>query len=341
MLSGDSPTHATLVTLKARAEELAKNGDFGPEALEVNGQLVAGNPRDLAARSRLARCCAAAGQFDEAEAEYLEILRQDPHHTIATNWLPRIRLQKRLGGADPEEFMRQSPPRAFSGFAEREFVELGLCTRESFENRFGARLLDFVDKVNALPAAQRIIDTERTGFRRLYRRGTADVHWQSGHWYIFHLGGRWTPQFNIGMYSDLHHPISCMRIGLGFNSSLQGRDPNPLEGQAKVRALLARFQEQLRGDDACRRLFTSWMTQEQGVVECDLLPTVDPQMNADAAADWIQAQSVTETKWLFFGKWLRVDAREDRQVLADRQRLLRTIDQVFAGLRLIWLRIIG
>jgi hypothetical protein len=83
------------------------------------------------------------------------------------------------------------------------------------------------------------------------------------------------------------------------------------------------------------------MIQEQGVVECDLLPTVDPQMNADAAADWIQAQSVTETKWLFFGKWLRVDAREDRQVLADRQRLLRTIDQVFAGLRLIWLRIIG
>jgi Flp pilus assembly protein TadD len=62
---------------RARARRLAIAGDFGPEALALNVELLSIDPNDQDARTRLARCYREAGRIDEARSEYEEVLR-DP-----------------------------------------------------------------------------------------------------------------------------------------------------------------------------------------------------------------------------------------------------------------------
>ena len=40
------------------------------------------------------------------------------------------------------------------------------------------------------------------GKRQLFRASRTDVHVDTARWSVHNMGGRWEPQFNIGMYGD-------------------------------------------------------------------------------------------------------------------------------------------
>lgn len=64
--------------LKDKARDLNRDGDWGPQALEVNTAVARLNPSDVAARTRQARCLRVAGDLDGAKVAYEGALELDP-----------------------------------------------------------------------------------------------------------------------------------------------------------------------------------------------------------------------------------------------------------------------
>jgi hypothetical protein len=340
-----------------RARALAIAQDFGAEALTLNGQLVAADPTDVASRTRLARCYREAGRLDDSEAEYREVLRQDPRNRIAAGGLEAIERERHTGGAVPEAVGAPRAPRArrstpassperrpgasgpaapliFSGFRQQDFADLQLCPPTEVRARFAPRVVDFVKRVNALRSSEEIASVREAGRRQLFRLGRADVHVGHAHWYVFNLGGRWEPQFNIGMYGGTQKGGDWLRIGMGFNLSDGGADPDRAEGVRAVRDHFRRFQAVLTS--APRSLFLGWMIKENGLLQQDGSgPRLDlPQ--ASQAADLIVGSVPERTDWVFFGKWLSPGRPDDVAVLSDAVTLVRTVDRVFTGLLPLW-----
>ncbi|HSK09638.1 MAG TPA: tetratricopeptide repeat protein, partial [Vicinamibacterales bacterium] len=345
-----------------RARTLALAQDFGAEALELNRSLVATNPEDAASRTRLARCLLEAARLDEAEAEYQEALRLDPRNRIAAGGLETIVRQRRLADGVPEPATSgrggngaaRSPqrrserssvasprpaaapvdgepaPQIFSGFARRDFTELALARRGEIRQRFAPRVLDLVRRVNALGSSREIAGIREAGRRQLFRLGRADVHVSPAHWYVFNLGGRWEPQFNIGMYGGNSKAGDWLRIGIGFNLTDEGGDSSRVEGLRQVHARFRKFQALL--ESPRRSLFLGWMIKENGLVQLDEGgPRLDLADPSDAAGLFQQADP-ERTEWAFFGKWLSPDREDDVAVLGDPVTLVRTVDHVFTGM---------
>jgi tetratricopeptide (TPR) repeat protein len=347
-----------------RARELAVAQNFGPEALDLNRQLVSSNPGDLASRTRLARCLLEAGRVEEAEAAYREVLRFDPKSRIAANGIEAIQQQRRRAELSamgleeapavsraPRRAPRSSAPRpaaparaslrgqavpqAFNGFQRRDFAELQLCPRGEIQERFAPRVLDLIRRVNALDSSREIAGLREPGRRQLFRLGRADVHALAGHWFVFNLGGRWEPQFNIGMYGGVQKGGDWLRIGVGFNLTDRGNDPDPATGLSAARDHFRRFQAILRS--ARRSLFLGWMIKENGLIQQD--DGAGPRLDlaeASRALEAILHAEPTRTEWVFFGKWLSPDREQDAIVLADPVSLVRTIDRAFLGLLPLW-----
>ncbi|RPJ70538.1 MAG: tetratricopeptide repeat protein [Acidobacteria bacterium] len=351
-----------------RARALAVAQNFGPEALDLNRELVTSNPGDLASRTRLARCLLEAGRVEEAEAEYREVLRYDSKSRIAANAIEVIQQQRRraelaaMGLTEPPRGVSvaraprraasptsprpsaepsraslrgQAVPHVFNGLQRRDFAELQLCPRGEIQERFAPRVLDLIRRVNALDSSREIAGVREPGRRQLFRLGRGDVHVVAGHWFVFNLGGRWEPQFNIGMYGGVQKGGDWLRIGMGFNLTERGNDPDPAEGLRAARDHFRRFQALLGSPK--RSLFTGWMIKENGLIQHDdgagpRLDLADPSRSLDV----ILHAEPTRTEWVFFGKWLSPDREQDAVVLADPVSLVRTIDRAFIGLLPLW-----
>lgn len=341
--------------------------DFGPEALELNRQLVAADPADTASRTRLARCYLQAGRLDEAEAEYREVLKGDPKNRIAAGGLEAVE-NKRHGGVpvEPVKAHRVSRPRAeggsapraarsssgggtlsrpagpvpmvFNGFEARDFTELTLSPRGDIQSRFGPRVIDLIRRVNALQSSIEIATLREPGHKQLFRLSRSEVRALDGQWFVHNAGARWEPQFNIGMYGGAQRSGDWLRIGLAFDLSDRGNDPDPAAGLAQVRQAFQRFQTLLTSPR--RSLFVGWMIKEEGRIEHNRRgPRVD--LRVSDAADLLAQADPDRTDWVFLGKWLSPGDPEGAQVLADPVSLVRTIDRVFAGLLPLWRAIMG
>jgi tetratricopeptide (TPR) repeat protein len=345
-----------------RARALAIAQDFGAEALELNRQLVADDPADAASRTRLGRCYIQAGRLDEAEAEYREVLRLDPKNRIAAGGLEAVERQRHAGDPAPEPArprrteraprVHASMPRSgaaathaptmalgpvpaiFGGFQPRDFTELTLCPRNEVAARFAPRVVDLVRRVNALQTSAEIAAIREPGKRQLFRLSRAEVHGRAAHWFVYNAGGRWEPQFNIGMYGGRERSSDWLRIGLGYNLSDSGRETDAAEGIRIARDHFRRFQAVLGSPR--RSLLTGWLIKEGGFVEHNGDgPRLDLR-EASQAAEMLAAADVDRTRWAFAGKWLSPASAEDAVVLADPVLLVRTIDRVFAGLLPLW-----
>lgn len=343
-------------SLDERARALAVAQDFGPEALDLNRRLVAENPNDAGARTRLARCYLQAGRLEDAEAEYREALRLNPQNRIAAGGLETIEAQRR-GPDIPAERARVSrPPRAvrapassrqsplsaapsepvpasFAGFGPPDFAELASCRRGYVQGRFAPRVIDLVRRVNALSTCVEMAAIREPGKRQLFRTARTDVHPADAHWYVFNLGGRWEPQCNIGMYGG-RAVGNWLRVGLGFNLTDEGADRDREEGVAQVRERFRRFQHLLGSPRGS--LFLGWMVKEEGRLQCDGGgPRLDIREPSRAASTIVDLDP-DRSDWVFFGKWLRLEEPGDAAVLADPVTLVRTIDRVFTGLLPLW-----
>ena len=223
----------------------------------------------------------------------------------------------------------------FSGFQRRDFAELQLCPRGEIQERFAPRVLDLLRRVNALDSSREVAGLREPGRRQLFRLGRADVHALAGHWFVFNLGGRWEPQFNIGMYGGLQKGGDWLRIGIGFNLTERGNDPDPAEGLRAAREHYRRFQAIL--GSARRSLFLGWMIKEDGLIQHGdgAGPNLD-LADAARALEVILHADASRTEWLFFGKWLSPDREPDVPILADPVSLVRTVDRTLAGLLPLW-----
>jgi tetratricopeptide (TPR) repeat protein len=345
-----------------RARVLAIAQDFGAEALELNRQLVAADPSDAASRTRLGRCYLETGRLDEAEAEYREVLRLDPKNRIAAGGLEAVERSRHAGDATIEQVKVRRTPRAprervssprssstsgpvavsslgpvpsiFGGFQARDFTELTLCPRNEVAARFAPRVVDLMRRVNALQTSAEIAAIREPGKRQLFRLSRAEVRGRAAHWFVHNAGGRWEPQFNIGMYGGRERSSDWLRIGLGYNLSDSGRESDAEEGIRAAREHFRRFQAVLASPR--RSLLSGWLIKEGGFIEQNADgPRLDLR-DASQAAEVLAAADVEHTRWAFAGKWLSPASAEDAAVLADPVSLVRTIDRVFAGLLPLW-----
>jgi tetratricopeptide (TPR) repeat protein len=351
-----------------RVRALAIAQDFGALALELNRQLVESNPADLASRTRLGRCYLEAGRLEESEAEYREVLQADPKNRIAAGGLEAIERQRRAaelaaaGLAAPvrrtervqrvaraprvrDAKPRREPgssvlaslgpvPAVFGGFEARDFIELNLCPRGEVQARFAPRVVDLIRRLNALPSAVEIAAVREPGRRQLFRLSRAEVHARAGHWSVASAGGRWEPQFNVGMYGGRERSSDWLRVGLGFDLSDSGRDADVEAGLRQVREWFKRFQGLLASPR--RSLLSGWLIKEGGYVECDGSGPRADFTEASQAAEWLASADPSRLGWVFAGKWLSPARPDDAVILADPVSLVRTIDRVFIGLLPLW-----
>ncbi|HZP47578.1 MAG TPA: tetratricopeptide repeat protein [Vicinamibacterales bacterium] len=318
----------SVADLEQRALALMKAADFGDEAVRVNEAIIAAAPQHAAAWTRLGRCRLEQRQFDAAADALRGALAINPSSTIAANLLAECRRRRALTPTAAE--------RATSGFTVREFAQIESFGDAETAAAVSARVEPLLDAINGTSVAETILQARRrrgaAASSRLFHAG--GVHAGGpGHIYVFHHGGRWEPQFNLGWFAP-PSMAACMRIGVGFNTSTAGRDPDRERGQSQILECFARFQHTLA--TAWRTELARWMAGAGGFLQHGAAP---PALDLDPvkAVDWLlSCRHPADIGWIFVGRWLFLDRIDDAAILRDRAKLARAVDETLRALLPIW-----
>lgn len=105
------------------------------------------------------------------------------------------------------------------------FDRLARCSTERDSINSLAPTIDrLIVQLNRLPCSQRMADfRDRWAERRRTPEFFADrpfgdtdyIHGSRAHWYIYHRGGRWGPEINVGMYGAAIGGRRYLRVGNG------------------------------------------------------------------------------------------------------------------------------
>ena len=319
---------ADLAALEQRAFQLMKRGDFDQEAVRVNTAIVERAPQNDRAWTRLGRCHLEQRRFDEAIEALRTALSLNSANTIAANLLADARKGRALTPTAVE--------RTSTGFTSREFALLETLAPAEACVALRSRFELLFDAVNATSVAARVVAVRQ----RAGANGTKMYHANSvypgerGHLFAFHHGGRWEPQFNLGWFTAPVMP-SCMRIGIGFNTSPAGRDPDREAGQERVLRYFERFQQTVR--TSWRTELARWMSVNGGVVELGLHRPERAMLPADALDSLLACRHAAALEWIFVGRWLHLDRPDDVAILRDRAKLARAVDDTFRALLPLWI----
>ena len=208
-----------LKALEARALDLMKRSDFGPDAVRINSEILAQAPANAPAWTRLGRCYMELREFDEAVAAFRSALALNPSNGVATNLLNEVRKRRAMTPT--------AAARATTGFTAREFTILETLPADRSSRTLQPRMEALFDAINATSTAAKIVETrrrEREPGTKLFHANSFHSH-ASGHIYAFHQGGRWEPQFNLGWLSNPPFPANCVRIVSGSASRLNEGGP--------------------------------------------------------------------------------------------------------------------
>ena len=318
------------ITLEKRAIEFAKLGNFGGEALEVNRQLTDAAPSNQGAWTRLARCCMEQQQFDEAATALGKALELNPSNNIAKSLQQEVIRRRAM-----------APVRsgAASGFTAQDFYTLGQLPASEAARALGPKFESLLISLNEQRTSARIVDARNRAGQsgsKLYRRNSfyAGDH---GHVFGFHHGGRWEPQFNVGMFSSNPWGVSSFRMGIGFNMSSAGSDPDREAGQANTLAWFEKFQDELRS--TWRGHLVEWMGKYGGFIQFgDRGPATD--MLPKQAVEWItNCRNPAGIGWVFVGRWLFPDKSDDAATLGEMRKLVATVEDTYAALFPLWLTV--
>jgi tetratricopeptide (TPR) repeat protein len=321
---------ADTAALEQRAIELARSSDFGADALEVNRELARLAPANEGAWTRLARCCLEQQRFDEAASALGQVLERNPANGIAKSLQQEVIRRRALAPVRSD---------AASGFTPQDFYTLGQLAPTDAVKALGHKFESLLLSLNDQRTSARIVDARNRAGQagsKLFRRNSyyAGAH---GHVFAFHHGGRWEPQFNLGMFSANPWGSSAFRIGIGFNMSPAGSDPDREAGQANTLAMFERFQQQLQS--TWRGHVVDWMAKNGGFIQfgergpaTDLLP---PQ-----AVEWVvNCRNPAGIGWVFLGRWLFAERGEQAGTLGEMRKLVATIEDTFAALYPLWLSV--
>ncbi len=318
-----------LLTLERQALEFMKAADFGDEAASVNEAIVALAPANERAWTRLGRCRLEQRQFDAATEALRTALAINPANTIATNLLAECRKRRALTPTATE--------RATTGFTSREFAQIEAYGDPAAARTIATRVDLLLDAINATAVAAKVVDARRRHgaavSSKLFHSGSLHAG-GPGHVYVFHHGGRWEPQFNLGWFAP-PSMAPAMRIGIGFNATAAGRDPDRDQGQEQLLRFFEAFQRTLA--KAWRNELARWMAANAGFIQRGTAPP-DLDWLPPAAVDWLlSCRDARAAEWVFVGRWLFLDRPDDAAVLRDRSRLARMVDDTFRALLPIWL----
>jgi tetratricopeptide (TPR) repeat protein len=318
-----------IIALERRALELAKQAEFGAEAIRVNAAIAEHSPRNESAWTRLGRCHLEQRNWDEAVVALRTALTLNPSSTVATNLLGEVRKRRALTPTASQ--------RVTTGFSAREFAMLETLSPDDVVRALRPRIEALFDAVNASPIAARIVETRQ----RQGESGSKLFHANSfhssstGHIFAFHHGARWEPQFNIGWFSSPPLDASCVRVGLGFDFSTAGRDPDRLAGQERILAFFEQFQRAL--DKSWKQALAEWMAASAGFIQyADHPPAVD--LLPERAVEWLlNCRNAAALEWIFVGRWLFLDKPDDAKILGDRAKLAKVVDDTCRTLYPLWL----
>ena len=317
-------------TLEKRAIEFAKLGNFGGEALEVNRQLTDAAPSNQGAWTRLGRCCMEQQQFDEAATALSKALELNPSNNIAKSLQQEVIRRRAM-----------APVRsgAASGFTAQDFYTLGQLPASEAARALGPKFESLLISLNEQRTSARIVDARNRAGQsgsKLYRRNSF-YPGDHGHVFGFHHGGRWEPQFNVGMFSANPWGVSSFRMGIGFNMSSAGSDPDREAGQANTLAWFEKVQDELRA--TWRGHLVDWMGTYGGFIQFgDRGPATD--MLPKQAVEWItNCRNPAGIGWVFVGRWLFPDKSDDAATLGEMRKLVATVEDTFAALFPLWLTV--
>src|ERR1700730_10756259 len=132
-----------IVDLERRALELARQADFGPEAIQVNAAIAEHAPRNESAWTRLGRCHLEQRNWDEAVTALRTALTLNPTSTVATNLLGEVRKRRALTPTASQG--------GTTGFSAREFAMLETLSPDDVVRALRPRIEALFDAVNASP----------------------------------------------------------------------------------------------------------------------------------------------------------------------------------------------
>jgi len=314
--------------LELRAVEFARQGDFGTDALRVNVELSTAAPANQAVWTRLARCHLEQGQFDEAAGALDRALELNPSNGIARSLQTEV---MRRRAARPV----LSP--AASGFTPQDFHTLGRLAPSDAMTALGPKFEALLLSLNEQRTVKRIIEARGragVGAAKLFHRNSYHSG-GSGLIYAYHHGGRWEPQFNIGLFSDNPWRVNACRIGIGFDLSPTGRDVDREAGQEQVAGYFEQFQAAL--GSTWRGHLVDWMAKSTGFIQFgERGPALDLQPKQ--AVEWlIGCRNPLGLGWVFCGRWLMLDNPDASRTLGEMRLLVSAIEETFAALFPVWL----
>lgn len=308
--------------LERRAVTLVKAGVCDPAAIDLNQRILTSEPGNRGALNRLARCFHEAGRLEDAEGACLRVLEDDPANTIARHRLNDIR----VGRA-----MNRGPSTRFVGFDADDFEELASCRSSESVARFKDRFADLCERLDGLAFTERVRVARGSATRRLFGARNL-LSGGAGSVFLFQTGGRWEPQFNLGLFSARQWKQDWMRIGLGFNLTPAGRDPHPGEGLERATARFLAFQAEIRS--ASREWLTSWLKDNDGYAQrAGRGPETD--WKPAHAVEWLATCPTTE-KWVFVGRWLTPRDPRHADLLRSPVMLVAEIARVWQELAPLW-----
>jgi len=347
-----------LRALEQQAIDLAKRGDFGPDARTVNEQITRLAPSNQGAWTRLARCCLELGQLDDATAALDTALQLNPQNTIARNL--HIEVSKRRAGpvsavaaprkrassgsrasaaavSAPRRTTRTGPGSiAMGGLGRAEFTALGHLPPQSAAESLTPRLEPLLMALNDRPFAARVVEARnRAGHAgvRLFRRGSI-MPGSQGHIRVFQQGGRWEPQMNIGMFAAAQWRRDALSSGIGFDLAPGGEDEKSDAGRERAFEYFNAFQQLLA--TTWRQHLADWLRTSGGFIQLGDQPPATDMLPNDAVATLVSADTGAAHAWIFCGRWLFMDRGEDVGILTDAPRLLRWLEQTFTDLLPLW-----
>ena len=312
--------------LQQRAVELARNNSFGSEALDLNLQITKTDPSNQGAWTRLARCYLEQRRFADAAGALATVLDLNPSNTIAKSLMTEVTKRRAMAMPSAE---------AVSGFTDHDFDALSHLAPVDAAQALGPKIETLLMSLNDQRTAQRIVQARnragQSGSKLFHRNSYHDAG--SGYLHAYHHGGRWEPQFDVGLLGGSAWNGNWMRVGLGFNLVSGGRD-DQIDGHERMVRYFESFQQQLAS--AWRRQLADWMSKSGGFIQygqrgpaVDLLP---PQ-----AVEWlISCRNPSAQEWIFVGCWLSLSNPADAAILGDMRQLVATVEDTFAALFPLW-----
>lgn len=230
-----------------------------------------------------------------------------------------------------------------TGFTAADFDRLARTTSEAAAiGSQAAKIDDLLRRLNRTMFASKFMKV-RTNMGlngdELFSTKSNYVHGgDNQHWYVFHRGGRWEPEFNVGMYGTPQNGERYLRIGIGFNLTLASQDPDRIAGQRNVKELFRNLQAVARSVEGRTEMAVALQV---GRAKAEHIPHEGPGLPTDpeGIVSWLGRKvSADDTRWVFVGRALSPENPDEAEVLADMGDLVVEVTRTFRAWLPVWER---